>query len=69
MGMLEANPMMAQNREFMEDLRKSTQVEAQLQEAKKEEEKKPDLEVKYASIIMDLMESTQKPRKEVVNAL
>ena len=67
--MLEANPLMAQNREFMEDLRKSTQVVTQMQQANNREEKKPDPEVKYASIIMDLMESTQKPRKEVVNAL
>jgi hypothetical protein len=48
MGMLQANPLMAQNREFMEDLISSKQVEAQMQQAKNEEEKKPDPEVKYA---------------------
>jgi hypothetical protein len=36
---------MAQNHEFMEDLMKSKQVEAQIQQAKKEQEKKPDPEV------------------------
>jgi hypothetical protein len=48
MGMLQANPLMALNREFMEDLISSKQVEAQMQQAKNEEEKKPDPEVKYA---------------------
>ena len=48
MGMLQANPLMAQNREFMEDLMKSKQLEANMQQIKKEEEKKPDPEVKYA---------------------
>ena len=47
--MLQANPMMAQSREFMEDLMKSKQEEAQMQQSKKEEElKKADPEVKYA---------------------
>jgi hypothetical protein len=38
MGMLQANPSIAQNREFMEDFMKSKQVEAQMQQKKKEEE-------------------------------
>jgi hypothetical protein len=38
MGMLQANPLIAQNSEFMEDLMKSKQVEAQMQQKKKEEE-------------------------------
>jgi hypothetical protein len=39
----------------MEDLMKSKQVEAQ---TKKEENKKPDPEIIFASRILDLMEST-----------
>jgi hypothetical protein len=31
MGMLQANPFMVKNREFMEDLMKNKQVEAQMQ--------------------------------------
>jgi hypothetical protein len=37
MGMLQANPLMAQNPDFMEDLMKSKQDEAQIQQAKREE--------------------------------
>ena len=48
MGMLQAYPLMALNREFIKDLISSKQVEAQMQQAKNEEEKKPDPEVKYA---------------------
>jgi gamma-glutamylcysteine synthetase len=59
MGMLQANPLMAQNPDFMEDLMKSKQDEAQIQQAKREEEKKAaDPELKYAERILDLMEST-----------
>jgi gamma-glutamylcysteine synthetase len=59
MGMLQANPLMAQNPKFMEDLMNSKKEEAQMQQAKKEEEKKAaDPEVKYAERILDLMEST-----------
>ena len=52
MGMLQANPLMAQNPDFMEDLMKSKQDEAQIQQAKREEEKKAaEPELKYAERI------------------
>jgi hypothetical protein len=38
MGMLQANPLIAQNNEFMEDLMKSKQTEAQMEQKKKQEE-------------------------------
>jgi len=38
--MLQANPVMAQNPQFMEDLVKSKKEEALMEEAKKEEEKR-----------------------------
>ena len=41
-----------------------------MEEAKKEEEKRSQPpEARFAERIMDLMESTQKPRIEVINAL
>jgi len=40
-----------------------------MQQAKKEQEKKPDPEVLYASRILDLMKSTFKPKVEVINVL
>jgi hypothetical protein len=50
--MLQANPLMAQSREFMEDLMKSKNDEARIQQAKREEERKAaDPEVKYAERI------------------
>ena len=53
MGMLQANSLIAQNPDFMEDLMKmSKQDEAQMQQAKREEERKAaDPEVKYAERI------------------
>ena len=50
---------MAQNPLFLEDLIKSEKDAGQMQQAKKEEEKKyADPEVKYAEKILDLMQST-----------
>jgi hypothetical protein len=40
--MLNANPLMAQNHEFMEDLMKGMQKEAQMQKPSIEEEEKGD---------------------------
>ena len=44
--MLNSNPLMAQNHEFMEDLMKGMQKEPQMQQASIEEEKKGDPLVK-----------------------
>ena len=60
---------MAQNHEFMEDLMNIKQEEAQLQQSKKEEEKKADPEEIHESKIRSLMEMTLKSRKDVIDAL
>jgi NACalpha-BTF3-like transcription factor len=76
--MLQANPLLAQNDDFMEDLMKIKQEEAKIQLSKKEEKnkaepedekKKPDSEVEHDSKIRNLMEFTLKSREEVTNAL
>jgi len=48
---------------------KSARESAKLQQPKYEEEEKFDPEVKYVSLIKDLMESTEKPRNLVITAL
>jgi hypothetical protein len=54
----------------MEDIMNIKQEEAQMQQSKKEEEKKADPEVIHESKIRSLMEiMTLKSRKEVIDAL
>ena len=60
--MLNANPLMAQNHEFMEDLMKGMQKEAEVQQPFIEEEIKGDPEVIYDKKIIELMGSTLKSR-------
>ena len=73
MGMLQANPKMALNKDFMEDLLRCqlevNVINSKMVEEEKEEELKDDGQEWHAQQIANLMESTLKPRESVVAAL